>query len=182
MSHSLCKTVQVMAFFVGTPIFYFVCFATIERRFGILRPSSPYVANAICGALFVLVWYLIWRRDVRWTRVRLRNTLISLLGTIAIAIGISYVVNPRWWVGSDLILAWACWAVLWISLTGVVWRETMAERLGRTEQARTRTLRCPSCGYNMTGLHDARCPECGTQYTLDQIVSSAIDVGQLSSE
>jgi hypothetical protein len=27
----------------------------------------------------------------------------------------------------------------------------------------------------MTGLREARCPECGAQYTLDQIVASAID-------
>ena len=31
---------------------------------------------------------------------------------------------------------------------------------------------CPSCGYNMTGLHEARCPECGTKYTLDELFSA----------
>jgi putative transposase len=31
---------------------------------------------------------------------------------------------------------------------------------------------CPHCGYNMTGLHEARCPECGTQYTLNELFAS----------
>lgn len=31
-------------------------------------------------------------------------------------------------------------------------------------------LPCPKCGYNLTGLREARCPECGATYTLDELV------------
>ena len=30
-------------------------------------------------------------------------------------------------------------------------------------------VHCPSCGYSLVGLHQARCPECGWQTTLDEL-------------
>lgn len=32
-----------------------------------------------------------------------------------------------------------------------------------------RTVFCPNCEYDLTGLSEARCPECGTQYTLNEL-------------
>ena len=29
---------------------------------------------------------------------------------------------------------------------------------------------CPSCGYNLRGLREARCPECGSSFTIEQLV------------
>ena len=34
-------------------------------------------------------------------------------------------------------------------------------------------IACPTCGYNLTGLREARCPECGSQFTLDQLYAAA---------
>jgi len=34
-------------------------------------------------------------------------------------------------------------------------------------------LRCPSCGYNLTGLTAARCPECGTIFDWDDVRRAA---------
>ena len=34
------------------------------------------------------------------------------------------------------------------------------------------TILCPVCGYNLTGLREARCPECGGTFTLDQLAAS----------
>jgi rubrerythrin len=31
---------------------------------------------------------------------------------------------------------------------------------------------CPSCGYNLTGLNEARCPECGAKFTLDELFAA----------
>jgi DNA-directed RNA polymerase subunit RPC12/RpoP len=30
-------------------------------------------------------------------------------------------------------------------------------------------IACPSCGYNLRGLKEAKCPECGAEFTLDQL-------------
>ncbi len=32
---------------------------------------------------------------------------------------------------------------------------------------------CPSCGYNLRGLREARCPECGSSFTIEQLVRSS---------
>jgi tRNA(Ile2) C34 agmatinyltransferase TiaS len=60
--------------------------------------------------------------------------------------------------------------------TLLIWRETPVERAERlahlTEAAQASTPHCPRCGYNMTGLTQARCPECGSQYTLDALIAA----------
>jgi rubrerythrin len=53
-----------------------------------------------------------------------------------------------------------------------IWRETAQERVARLKTAGVDTIVCSVCGYNMTGLKEARCPECGVQYTLDQLYAS----------
>ena len=47
-----------------------------------------------------------------------------------------------------------------------------ADRAGAFRQAAGDVLFCPKCGYNMTGLYEARCPECGSRYTLDQLAAA----------
>ena len=62
--------------------------------------------------------------------------------------------------------------VLWIIGTICIWRETAAERGARIARAGVGTLVCPNCGYNMTGLSEARCPECGNRFTIDELLAS----------
>jgi len=31
-------------------------------------------------------------------------------------------------------------------------------------------IQCPSCGYRLAGLPEARCPECGAEFRLKQVV------------
>ncbi len=52
------------------------------------------------------------------------------------------------------------------------WRETRAERANRLRLMGVNAIACPSCGYNLTGLSEARCPEYGSRFTLDQLVAS----------
>src|SRR2546427_576734 len=59
------------------------------------------------------------------------------------------------------------WAVL------LVWRETAAERVARMSNLVSNpTVVCPFCGYNLSGLREARCPECGASFTLDALAAS----------
>jgi hypothetical protein len=62
--------------------------------------------------------------------------------------------------------------VFWIIATIVVWRETPAERAARISRAGADALVCPTCGYNLTGLREARCPECGAQFTLNELLAA----------
>ena len=54
-------------------------------------------------------------------------------------------------------------------MTVIIWRETALERAKRLGEVSESAFACPNCGYNMTGLRQARCPECGTQYSLDEL-------------
>ena len=61
--------------------------------------------------------------------------------------------------------------IAWVLATVLIWRETAEERMARITAAGTDAVLCPNCGYNMTGLREARCPECGSVFTIDQLVS-----------
>ena len=67
-------------------------------------------------------------------------------------------------------------APIWMLGTALLWRETKAERMKRLAAGSgaglAEALRCPSCGYSMRGLMQARCPECGSTYTLEALVTA----------
>lgn len=172
MSTSFSRLVQILTFFVGAPIVYMIVDVIVQWRFSILPPFSTHVTNLVVGVLFVVVWWAIWRRDVQRTRLRIARTLIALPLTIAASAAVGNLLSPFWMPSAHLVLAWSLWATLWLAATSVIWRETPAERLERTSK---RVIRCVQCGYDLTGLTEARCPECGKQYTLNEIVASALD-------
>ena len=60
---------------------------------------------------------------------------------------------------------------LWLIVTTVAWRETRRERSERLRAAGAGTVVCPTCGYNLTGLTEARCPECGSKFTLNELMA-----------
>jgi hypothetical protein len=62
--------------------------------------------------------------------------------------------------------------IVWVLATVLIWRETPQERMQRLAAGGAGTLACPICGYNMTGLREARCPECGVGMTLDELVAA----------
>ena len=41
---------------------------------------------------------------------------------------------------------------------------------GRDRIVTAEDVPCPSCGYNLRGLREARCPECGSSFTIEQLV------------
>src|SRR2546423_2402113 len=61
--------------------------------------------------------------------------------------------------------------IVWVLATVLIWRETPAERIARMSILGGK-VECPLCGYDLSGLREARCPECGSIFTLDQLVAS----------
>jgi len=61
--------------------------------------------------------------------------------------------------------------LLWLAATIFLWRETPLERVERIKGSSKSAVTCPTCGYNLTGLSEARCPECGTRFTLDELLA-----------
>jgi len=127
--------------------------------------------SAVTALLAMTYWVLLWRQSVRWTPHRIAKTGLAVLGCSFLALAIAAASRPpdR---GVTITLAGACAVTVWVALTVLIWRETPAERAERIRQAAPDVLSCPKCGYNMTGLHEARCPECGSRFTLDQLVAA----------
>lgn len=154
-----------------------------------ISPQGPTAVSCILAAVLgnvctIAYWLLLWRGVVRWTKQRKSKTWLSVplaAGIGACCIGLVVQLAGSSGVGVEYLLGGVAAAVSWLLFTVLIWRETAAERVERLKQASASTLSCPTCGYNMTGLHEARCPECGSKFTLDELVSCQPhrDVGKL---
>ncbi|MCB9853406.1 MAG: hypothetical protein H6819_09955 [Phycisphaerales bacterium] len=125
--------------------------------------------------LFVVVyWIAIWRSSIRWTQRRVASTLgavgggafAAMLGIGALRHLIGIPIEPATMFGNSL------FPLVFVLASVFIWRETAAERFERMRGRGVDTVACPICGYNMTGLREARCPECGVVFTLDELLSA----------
>jgi len=138
-------------------------------EFDIRGPFADYRNAVLPAALTVwLVLVLAWRTAVTWTARRVTLTLGLFAVTVAMPIVSPWLPSPTG--NSDfwpVVLTLGAGPVL---LAGIAlfWRDDRAPR-GTPGDAVEQRLKCPACGYLMTGLHEARCPECGQQYTLDEL-------------
>ena len=117
-------------------------------------------------------WVILWHDMVPWNRRRVTltalATVLSLAGGAAVAVvtlAVSRLVPPP----MAVLLGGGTVPITWVLSTVLVWRETAAERLGRLTAHGMPVVACPLCGYDLSGLKEARCPECGSSFTLDQI-------------
>jgi hypothetical protein len=135
------------------------------------RISDWFIAGAITWAFVAVYWSAIWRSIVARTTERRAATWGLAVAAILAAGFIGFIltpVDPAAGVPVATILA----PLLWLMGTTFVWRETFRERGARLGRSGPGALLCPGCGYNLTGLTEARCPECGKQFTLDQLFAA----------
>jgi hypothetical protein len=129
------------------------------------------LSGLIAWAFLATWWFLLWRKSVRWNGRRIGVTAASVLVAAAAGFFIASILNKSERGFGDFVGS-ATAPLLWIVATIFVWRETANERATRVDNTGRDAIICPTCGYNLTGLKDARCPECGTQFTLDQLLAS----------
>lgn len=124
-------------------------------------------------AFIATYWILLWYSLVRWTRDRKRQTIVAGIIAILICYFIAFAIHSAF--GGDprsvMLIGGGVPPIVWVLATVLIWRETADERMARITAAGTDTVVCPHCGYNMTGLREARCPECGSVFTIDQLLS-----------
>jgi DNA-directed RNA polymerase subunit RPC12/RpoP len=124
----------------------------------------------LATSVFVAAYWLgVWGRSVRWTQTRTLLTVVSGIAALALAAVAGLIFSDferevGYFIGTTLA------PMIWVILTILIWRETAYERSLRLEASGLGTIVCPHCGYNLTGLVEARCPECGTKYTLDDLL------------
>lgn len=134
------------------------------------------VAWIVTDGFVVFYWILIWRSAVEWSQRRVVRTLLAVaLGAVAAACACaglrllaSAPIEPSFIFGNVL------FPIVFVLTTVLCWRETPAERFARVAARGVDTVACPICGYNMTGLRDAKCPECGAVFTLDQLLTAQV--------
>lgn len=132
---------------------------------------------AVLYVFIAVYWICLWKGIVRWTAHRTRGTWLA--GVCAIAIGVAVGVIVRFALQAPafggVLMGGGFPPIVWVLATVLLWRETTEERIARITAAGTDAVLCPNCGYNLTGLHEARCPECGSSFTLDQLLNAHHD-------
>ncbi|HYO08978.1 MAG TPA: zinc ribbon domain-containing protein [Tepidisphaeraceae bacterium] len=171
MSQLISRILLTILLFPLAAVFNFVVFVVLERQLSDYREAL--VPAALTDAFIVGYWLLLWRRTVRWTPARLRLTAWAGGGAAAAGAILGWGVN-RFTYGDaiGIYIGVIAAALLWLAATVLVWRETPPERSQRLSRAGAEAVVCPACGYNLTGLREARCPECGASYTLNDLFAS----------
>ena len=146
------------------------------------RENIAFLASEFGAWGFIAIyWTLLWRKSIRWTNRRQLAAVISaLLGLfILVFAAIALQDSGDWQV--KIALLDILIPALWLISTIYFWKETPAERSQRIAVSGHNNVACLACGYNLTGLSEARCPECGVKYTLDELLASqtAHPVGEI---
>src|SRR4051794_5727084 len=114
---------------------------------------------------------MLWRKSVDWTTRRVVGTAVA--AAVALLLGIvAYLLWGRQAPELGAMIGSVAAPTAWLIATVWIWRETPVESAARTRARPSEAIVCPRCGYNLTGLTEARCPECGTQYTLDELIAA----------
>jgi len=124
-------------------------------------------ANVMAATVLAAGWVWAWRRGVNWAAANRRETAMLCLGLVVIS-GISGLIEADIeWIDSLRINLPLLCAGAFMGLTA--WRWPAKGAAGAESEV---APFCPACGYNMTGLQQARCPECGEAYTLDELFAA----------
>lgn len=156
---------------VATLVYIIVCAVLYEQVFRRREELSFLVSGLVTYAFVAGYWLLLWRRSVRWTRLRVLGSLGLSLGALGAGAGVMWAVGlldqefGTFLLGPTVIFTWLLGTVF-------LWRETARERAGRLEGRAGTAVVCPACGYNLTGLGRTICPECGASYTIDELLAS----------
>jgi hypothetical protein len=176
---TIARLILAMLILPATGAVFLLTFvAVLARSSGNGPPRVGDVAMLwlVVYAFVATYWVLLWRSTVRWTRPRVRNT--ALAGLLAVAGGAAFAatleaIAAAIPLGIALLLGGGLVPIAWVLATVLLWRETPAERVERMSRLVTNSaVLCPTCGYNLSGLREARCPECGGSFTLDQLAAS----------
>ena len=179
MTATIARLILAMLILPVTGAVFLLMFVAVLARSSGRGPPSALGVALLWMVLYAFVatyWILLWRSTVQWTRGRVRNT--TLAGLLAVASGGAFAgllatVSREIPYGIALLLGGGGVPIVWVLATVFLWRETPAERLARMSNLLGHpTVLCPFCGYNLSGLREARCPECGGSFTLEELAAS----------
>jgi hypothetical protein len=174
MSRLVSRILLTILLFPSAALFLLVAFIFLERSDSMSDETAITISTLATALYMAGYWLLLWHKSVVWTSRRVRLSWWCGAGAticgaaLGGAIKLVMPYNDELAIFVGILVA----TVLWIIASICIWRETPAERAGRLSRAGADAVVCPTCGYNLTGLHEARCPECGAQFTLDELLAS----------
>ena len=122
-------------------------------------------------AFVATYWICLWKNVVKWTESRIRRSwVVTALALFAGVVACScFTIFLKQNLAEAMLGIGQIVPVCWILGTIIVWKETPLERIERLNLYNRRSVHCPACQYNMTGLSETRCPECGKTFTIDEL-------------
>ena len=132
------------------------------------------IANVMGASVVALGWVLAWRRGVRWTLLLRRETGILCAGLVVFCGCSGLIESSTDWIDSLRVNLPLLVAGVFMVVTAWRWQGRSAALAWDEDEVQPH---CVACGYNMTGLHQARCPECGRSYTLDELFEANVGMG-----
>lgn len=129
------------------------------------RPALGATLCAFVGIVAVVIWLLIWRRAVCWSRLVWFRTLLFAAPLILIPALLIYWSEAlpsatEEYVFALPFLAWGSW------MTATIRFWPMRYCAGASGEF---VPTCIACSYPLTGLCATRCPECGDERTIDEL-------------
>jgi hypothetical protein len=179
MTATIARLILAMLILPATGAVFLLAFlAIVVRSAGNGAPTMGAVVLlwVVVYTFVATYWILLWRSTVRWTPARVRNTALAGLAAVGVGTGFAIAlvsVAPGIPHVIAALLGGGSVPIVWVLATVLLWRETPAERLARMSNlVANPTVLCPICGYNLSGLREARCPECGGGFTLDELAAT----------
>lgn len=173
MTRLIARLILAMLILPLSGSLFVLLMAVITSQGGPPEVYQLVIVWVIVYVFIAVYWVLLWYNLVRWTHDRTRQTIVA--GILALLLGYLIALVVRFAFGGPLFVSVLFGGglppIAWVLATVLIWRETPEERMARITAAGTDTVLCPNCGYNMTGLREARCPECGSVFTIDQLLS-----------
>jgi DNA-directed RNA polymerase subunit RPC12/RpoP len=173
MPHIIAKLLLAMVTMLGAPLLFLLIAIMLDgQRLG--EVTALAVGAIFSLTTFAIVWTWLWKDDVLWTKRRIGRTAwwagLSLLTSTMVAFLFTSMM-PRFYEEIFFCVAAGLCYMMWIVSSILCWRETKAERGSCISRLSGKGpgVPCPTCGYDMTGLREAKCPECGSAFTLDQL-------------
>ena len=165
MSRLLSRVLLAILMFPLAGIVYLVTFVILEDA-GNGGREYLVMAGGVTWMFVAAYWFGLWHAGVQWTPKRIRETIVSAIGAVFVAIVLGrllYYSDRDFGAFVGSVLA----PLLWLVATVFVWRDEHTSLPVTAVNAAS--VVCPACSYSMTGLTEARCPECGRRFTLDEL-------------
>ena len=160
---------------LATLVYSITAYIAFRRSYGgssVSEVSIFTTCSLVSWAFIAICWVGLWRHGVVWSTKRKCLTVIWPFATALIGVLTAFgfgAFTSSYESEVGYFFASASIPLIWLIGTILIWRETSAERDIRLQSTDADAITCAVCGYNLTGLTEARCPECGTTFTLSDL-------------